>query len=119
MSLKLLVDEDSQAKALVSLLKAAGHDVKTVAEVGAMAHSDAAVLALARKEKRALLTRNAADFRELHNSAPDHYGILVVCQSSDLSKNMTYADIVKAISNVESSKLDMAGQFVVLNAWSH
>lgn len=117
--MRLLLDEDSQAKILVKLLRAAGHDVKTVAEAGMTAHSDSAVLALARKEHRLLLTRNAADFRELHGNSPDHSGILVVCQSGDFSKNMSYAEIVKAISNVAASGLEMTGQFIVLNAWGY
>ena len=40
MSLRLLLDEDSQAKYLVNLLQIAGHDVLTVNEADLMTQSD-------------------------------------------------------------------------------
>ncbi|WP_334907623.1 DUF5615 family PIN-like protein [Nostoc sp.] len=48
MSLKLLIDEDSQAKRLVNLLQNAGHDVITVNEAGLMSKPDSVVLDYAR-----------------------------------------------------------------------
>ncbi len=45
MSLKLLIDEDSQAKVLVSMLRKASHNVVTVNELGLMSQPDEAVLA--------------------------------------------------------------------------
>jgi hypothetical protein len=32
---------------------------------------------------------------------------------------MTYAAIVLALANLEASGLELAGQFVVLNAWNY
>jgi predicted nuclease of predicted toxin-antitoxin system len=66
LSLFLLLDEDSQAKALVGLLKAAGHDVLTVNGAGIAGSPDDAVLKYAHTEGRVLLTRNCNDFQELH-----------------------------------------------------
>ncbi|MEC4896207.1 MAG: DUF5615 family PIN-like protein [Oscillatoria sp. PMC 1051.18] len=58
MSLRMLLDEDSQAKYLVNLLQAAGHDVVTVNAVNLMNNPDAVVLDFARQDERVLLTRN-------------------------------------------------------------
>ena len=58
MSLRLFLDEDSQAKRLVDLLRDADHDVLTVNEVGLVRKPDSFVLDYARQEGRLLLTRN-------------------------------------------------------------
>ena len=57
MSLRLLLDEDSQAKKLVNLLRQAGHDILTVNQTGLMGKPDSMVLDRARQEDRILLTR--------------------------------------------------------------
>ena len=119
MGLRLLMDEDLQAKALANMLRSAGHDVLTAAEAGLGAASDVTVLAYAHSQGRVLLTRNAGDFRELHEVDSDHPGILAVFQGGDPAKNMSYADIVRAVRNLERAKVELGGQFVVLNAWNY
>ncbi|MCC3414042.1 MAG: DUF5615 family PIN-like protein [Microcoleus sp. PH2017_29_MFU_D_A] len=115
----MLLDEDSQAKYLVNLLQAAGHDVATVNTLNLMNHPDSVVLDAARKNERVLLTRNCDDFQELHQANPEHSGILAVYQDSEASKNMSYQAIVKAIDNLEIAEYDLNNQFVVLNQWSY
>jgi uncharacterized protein with PIN domain len=122
--LRLLLDEDSQAKTLRNHLRAAGHDVLTVSEADLVAHEDAEVLAFARQEKRILLTRNCDDFLTLHRANPDHSGIFAVYEDRDLSKNMSYASMVQAIANLisvmsESDSDLITEQFVVLNTWNY
>jgi predicted nuclease of predicted toxin-antitoxin system len=119
LSLSLLIDEDTQAKLLVDLLRGAGHDVVTVQEVTLMAEPDIRVLDHARRESRLLLTRNCDDFRVLHRAQPEHAGIIAIYQDQDSSKNMSYVAVVRALGNLEASGLDPAGQFVVLNAWNY
>ena len=119
MSLRLLVDEDSQARLLVAALRAAGHDVRTAAEAGLNSLNDAEVLRRARAEKRALLTHNCDDFRALHEAEPDHPGILAVYQHRDPARNMSYAAIVRALRNIEASGWNVTGQFMILNAWNY
>jgi predicted nuclease of predicted toxin-antitoxin system len=115
--LRLLVDEDSQAKTLVRLLRAAGHDVLTAEDAGLNSLADSEVLARAVTEVRALLTRNCGDFLALHEGHPDHRGILAVYQDTNPAANPAYADIVRAIGNVEGSGVALDGAFIVLNAW--
>jgi predicted nuclease of predicted toxin-antitoxin system len=119
LSLQLLLDEDSQAKYLVNLLRAVGHDVTTVSEVGLGGRPDANVLDYARQQAKVLLTRNCDYFEELHRAKPTHPGILVVYQNPDSSKNMSYQSIVAAISNLEAAGYALENQFVVLNQWNY
>jgi predicted nuclease of predicted toxin-antitoxin system len=113
----LLLDEDSQGKQLVQLLRQQGHDIVTVSEAGLTGHSDAAVLDYARRTNRALLTRNARDFHELHEANPDHPGILVEHQDADPAKNMTNAQIAQAIGSIAASGWDIGGEFIPINPW--
>lgn len=71
----------------------------------------------ARTTSQVILTYNPADFLHLHNLASDHPGILAVYQDNDPSKDMTYADIVQAIANLENTTTTVAGGFWVLNAY--
>jgi predicted nuclease of predicted toxin-antitoxin system len=118
LSLRLLVDEDTQAHLLVELLRADGHDLLTVSEASLTAKPDATVLNFARCEQRVLLTRNCDDFLLLHEADPVHSGILAVYQDAAAKKAMNYAAIVRAIANLESTKLPLFGQFIVLNHYN-
>ncbi|MCU0543179.1 MAG: DUF5615 family PIN-like protein [Oscillatoriaceae cyanobacterium Prado104] len=115
----MLLDEDAQAKYLVNLLQAAGHDVATVNTLDLMNHPDSVILDAARQNERVLLTRNCDDFEQLHQTNPQHPGILAVYQDSEASKNMSYRAIVKAIDNLETAEYDLKNQFVVLNQWNY
>ena len=117
--MRLLLDEDSQGRVVIRLLREAGHNVVTVSEVELVARSDADVFAFARQERRVLLTRNIRDFLALHDAHPEHPGILGVHMDKDVAKNMKDAEIVRATSNLEQSGWDIAGQFVALNAWNY
>ena len=113
------MDEDSQARVLVRLLREAGHDLLTVSDAGLDGKDDGEVFAAACREDRVILTRNVRDFEALHEANAEHSGILVAHQDGDPAKNMSYLDIVRAIANIESSGWDIASQFVSLNAWNY
>jgi predicted nuclease of predicted toxin-antitoxin system len=119
LSLRLLIDEDTLAKLLVDKLRQAGHDVITVHEAALTGEPDERVLEEARRDNRLLLTRNCEEFRALHAAHPEPPGIGAIYQDRDLSKNMSYSAIVRALTNLEGSGLQLAGQFVVLNAWNY
>lgn len=119
MSLNLLVDEDSQAKYLVNLLKSAGHDVLTVNEAKLSGASDLTVFNYAREQGRVLMTHNCDDFQDIHQSNRAHPGILAIYQNMDPKKNMSYQAIVSAIQNLEAASLELEGQFIVLNQWDY
>ncbi len=112
-----MVDEDTQAHRLLEMLRADGHDILTISEIGATGMLDASVMELARVQQRVLLTRNCNDFLAIHQENPEHSGILAIYQDADPMKNMSYAAIVKAIDNLQNTELSLKGQFVVLNQY--
>ncbi len=119
MSLRLLLDEDSQAKRLVSILEQAGHEALTINEVGLAGLSDDVVLNYAKEANLILLTHNCDDFEELHNLNPNHSGILAVYSNANRFKNMSFQAIAKAIMNLEVSGISIANQFISLNSWNY
>jgi predicted nuclease of predicted toxin-antitoxin system len=119
LSLKLFVDEDTQDKLLVKLLRNASHDVVTVNEARLMSSSDPIILDYARTNERLVLTYNCDDFEELHQAQPLHPGILAVYRDNNSSKNMSFKEIVKAISNLEATMMPLANQFISLNQWNY
>lgn len=119
MSLRLPIDEDSQAKYLIDLLLKVGHGVLTVNDAGLSGLSDSDVLEFARRSGRAVLTRNCQDFRALHKLNPTYCGILVIRQSNDQAKDMAYRSVVKAIENIETSVTSVDNQFIELNYWQY
>ncbi len=116
-NLRLLLDEDSQARRLIELLRARGHDVLTVSESDQAGAPDSAVLNIAAGTGRILLTRNCADYLVLHERGITHGGILCVYQDSNLAKAMSYEDIASALMNLERSEVRLEGVFLALNAW--
>lgn len=114
-----MLDEDSQAQLLVKLLTTAGHDVFRVNQAKLAGSSDLAILDYARAQDRIVLTHNCDDFEELHLSDSIHPGILAVYRSANLLKNMSFKDIVRAISNLEVVQIPLAGQFIPLNQWNY
>ena len=116
--MRLLLDEDSQGKVFVRLLREAGHDVETVTAAGLSGNNDAAVLAFAKESGRVLITRNVRDFLTLHAANPEHHGVLLEHQDAEPSKNMSYGKIVGAIAKIEASAWDLRGEVVSLNGWA-
>ena len=114
--MKILLDEDSQSKILVKSLNIAGHNVLTVAELGANGRSDQEILKLAVEYESVLLTRNCVDFAKLQNLIP-HLGILAIYQNPNPNKNMNYEQIVIAIENLEKSNVVIVGKFINLNQY--
>ena len=119
MSLRLLIDEDTQDARLVSMLRTEGHDVVTVNEAGLRGQPDSVILAHAGRDRRVLLTLNCRDFLELHEAGNVHSGVVGIYQNGDLRKNMTFVQVVTALANLTASGWDFTGQFVVLNAWNY
>jgi predicted nuclease of predicted toxin-antitoxin system len=119
LSLRLFVDEDTQSERLVRLLRGAGHDVVTVGEAGLTGQDDATVLNQARREGRVLLTQNCDEFRTRHREDRLHAGIFVIYKSGNASKDMSRADIVKALGNLDASRLDFTGELIEVNAWQY
>ncbi len=111
------MDEDSQARAQLNLLRADGHDVVAIGELGMNGIPDSEVFDLGQSLKRVLLTHNAEEFHELHRGRPGHQGIIAVYRDADPRKNMNHAQIAAAIRRLETLQVKIAGDFHVLNHW--
>lgn len=119
MSLRLLIDEDTQDKILVILLKQANHNVVTVNEVNLNGKIDPLVLDFARQNNRIIITQNCDDYEALHEINPEHPGIIAIYNENNPLKNMSFKTIVKAIANLEAANIPLANQFIALNHWNY
>ncbi len=115
--MRIYLDDCAYSKRLKRQLEIAGHQVCTPFEAGISGRPDDVHLRYAAEHGFALLTYNAADFLELHASHPDHAGVLIVYREADLTKNMSYADIVQAVHNLTESGVPISGHLYVLNHW--
>lgn len=106
-----------KARVLARMLLAEGHDVITTADLGLDGQPDASVLAKVAELSRVVVTYNCGDFRALHQENVPHAGIVLVYRDSD--KTMSYAQILKALGNLERSGSLIAGTIHTLNAWSY
>lgn len=119
MSLTLYLDDCAFSHELRKLLLEAGHDVEVPAEVcpPLTGEDDAIHFAHAKAAGRTILTLNPRDFKELHDHDSGHFGILAVYQDNDPTRDMSYRQIVRAIANLESTGVTIAGGFWTLNAY--
>ncbi len=119
MSLRIYLDDCAYDKALVRSLRQAGCEVVTPFDAHLAGQPDAVHFGYAASRDLILLTKNPRDFEELHTRYPEHPGILSVYQDNDPTKDMSVADIVRAIQNLIAAGMPIAGQFIPLNAWRY
>jgi hypothetical protein len=97
--MNLYIDDDSVDGVLLRLLHRAGHDVQLRQDVGTAGENDPVHLAIAARSRRALLSRNHDDFRELHElvyyTGGAHSGILIVRYDNDTRRDLTQKGIVQ------------------------
>jgi len=119
LSLRIYVDDCAHDKRLVLLLRAAGHEVVTPAEAGIAGEADEVHMAFAVSQNFILLTKDPDDFAALQASYPVHPGILVIYQDNDPRRDMTYADIVRSIANLEAAGINLGNCVTSLNQWRY
>jgi hypothetical protein len=119
LSLKLYLDDCAYDKFLLLQWTAAGHAVTVPPDLGTSGMDDLTHLQTAAARGLVVITKDVDDFEELHRQGTPHCGILGICQDNDPSRDMTYADIVRAISNLEKAGVEIAGQFHILNHWRY
>lgn len=119
--MRIQLDDDSAARQLAALLRSAGHDVRSPADLGLAGAPDPVHLAGAIRGDRVLLTRNADDFKQLHDlvvaSGGSHPGILLVHQDNDPTRDMSPRGVVAAIRKLEAAAVPIRGSVNVLNPW--
>lgn len=120
MPLRLLMDECIQDKFLVAKLRAVGHDVLTVSEVGLTRKPDKTVFQWAIAEKRLILTINCGDFADLAEAQKGTYpGVLLVYRHNRLGKEMSNDAIVTAIANLEATNSELQNACHSLNVYDY
>ena len=126
MALNLYLDDCSNSDLLADLLQKAGHRVvrPTDPGVGLDGANDADHFAFATANDLILITKNPADFYLLHEATePNHAGIFGVYQDNDASRDMSDAEIMRALANVVAATQQggepIHGHFCVLNEWRY
>ena len=125
MALNLYLDDCSNSDLLADLLRQAGHRVArpTDDEVGLDGEEDEVHFGFAAAHGLAIITKNPGDFKALHELDQRHSGILGVYQDNDPSRDMTHAEIVRAIKNLEEAAQQggapIHGEFHTLNDWRY
>jgi hypothetical protein len=119
LSLRIYLDDCAFSYRLRQLLVTAGHIVQIPAEVDPplTGQADEVHFTHVRATGQLILTYNPADFERLHGQYPDHPGILAVYQDNNPARDMTYADVVRAIANLQEIGVTFAGGFWPLNAY--
>ena len=119
--MNLYLDDDSVKAHLVALLRRSGHDVQIPSEVEMSGSSDARHLERAAQHGQVILTRNYADFLELHDvvqaTKGRHPGIIVVRFDNDPTRDLTDRGIVVAIGKLDASGIPIANELHILNHW--
>ena len=113
--MRLLLDEDSQEKALVKILISKGNDVITVNDCGLSGQDDITVFGKAVETQRVILTRNCDDFIEIADSGARHSGILLHYPNGQVQ--MSHDAIAKSIWNIENTIGDISNQVIAIDHW--
>jgi hypothetical protein len=122
-ALSLYLDDCSNSDLFADLLRQAGHRVVRPTDPGVDldGEDDDLHLAFAAAQRLTIVTKNPGDFLELHDAGQPHHGILAVYQDNDLTRDMSDAEIVKAIANLEQAAQGggdpVPGLFHNLNLW--
>ena len=115
--MRLLLDE-MLSPAIAREFQARGYDIEAVAgHPDREALPDPEVLALARAERRAIVTNNVRDFRPLHVEAvmpggPGHYGMIFMAGNYRRTKS----DIGRIIAALEAKIKQYPGDEALVNA---
>jgi hypothetical protein len=124
-ALNVYLDDCSNSDLLANLLRQAGHWVvrPTDDEVALEGEGDQVHFDFAAAHGLAIITKNPADFKALHDLDQRHSGILAVYQDNDRSRDMSNADIVMAIRNLEEAVHQggppIRGAFHIVNDWRY
>ena len=121
MALTIYLDDCSDDDDLLAFLTQAGHTVITPRAAGTKGWDDPDHLEYAASHGYVLLTHNPRHFNTLHKSwqtqGRTHAGIFLICRDNNIRKDMTHADVVRAIANLVASGLPIVNEVHTLNRW--
>ena len=108
---RFLVDADMPART-AEALRAKGYDAVDVRDLGMGSAPDAAILDLAQKEGRAVITRDLG-FAALAADRPSHQGVLLL-RFGGLRSPAIIGGLQAAMESLSASTTDLAGAVVVI-----
>jgi hypothetical protein len=119
--MRLYLDDDMDANVLIRFLQEEGHEVMSPRAVAMRGAEDAAHLQHAAVHQCAVVTANVRDFLTLHQTWQEegrhHAGILALYRENNPQRDMTYAQIARAISRLARAGLPLQNTFHNLNMW--
>jgi hypothetical protein len=119
--MRLYLDDDSAWPLLAQLLRHAGHDVELPVEAGLSGAADPVHLGHAVAANRVFLSHNYQDFEDLHDLilivGGHHPGILLVRRDNNPKRDLDDRGIVRALTKLAGSGLNLVDQPQVLNHW--
>jgi diadenosine tetraphosphatase ApaH/serine/threonine PP2A family protein phosphatase len=117
--MKLHLDEDADAHALLNALRHRGLDVSSSRELALLQCSDEEQLARASEQGRAIYTYNASDFCRLHSEflqhGCHHAGIIIGDQQV-----LSIGEVTRRLLRINEARsvADMCDQLEFLSNWS-
>ena len=119
--MNLYLDDNADDIMLAALLRKAQHQVVRPVEAGLASRSDPVHLEFAVGHQLVLLTKDAKDFRELHDliqtTKGAHLAIIILRYDNDASRDMQPKQVVAALGKLERSGFHLTNQIVILNQW--
>jgi len=119
--MRLYLDDDMDANALLRFLQEEGHEVMSPRAIAMRGAEDEAHLQHAAVHQCAVVTANVRDFLTLHQTWQEegrhHAGILALYRENNPQRDMTYAQIARAISRLARAGLPLQNTFHNLNMW--
>ncbi|MDW8030035.1 MAG: DUF5615 family PIN-like protein [Armatimonadota bacterium] len=124
MALTIYLDDNIDDDELIVRLRKASYEVVSPRQVGTSGCKDLEYLAYASEHGYVLLTQNAKEFTEKWHKqwleeGRSHSGILVIHHERDVSKNMSYNDIIRAIDNLVASGVPFNNEVYSLDRWRY
>src|SRR5262249_3720681 len=119
--MRLYLDDDMDANVLIRFLQEEGHEVMSPRAIAMRGAEDEAHLRYAATHHGWVATANIRDFLTLHQTWQEegrqHAGILALYRENNPQRDMTYAQIARAISRLERAGLPLQNTFHNLNMW--
>jgi hypothetical protein len=117
--MRLYLDDDMDANVLIRFLQEEGHEVMSPRAIAMRGTEDEAHLQYAAVHQCAVVTANVRDFLTLHQTWQEegrhHAGILALYRENNPQRDMTYAQIARAISRLARAGLPLQNTFHNLN----
>jgi len=117
--MRIYFDDDIANSVLAALLRKAGHDVQTPADVGLAGSYDPVHLTHAIRDNRTLVSQNYDDFKQLHDllmvGRGNYPGVFLVRKDNNRNRDMKAPHIVRAIRNQLRAGVAIANEFTILN----